>query len=76
MKKVLVKFEDTTYSTIKGFVDNIDCRCPESVSGQVDQGDRASLSSLLPRRERMKMSMRPIRHTLNMTKVEYEIYAR
>jgi len=65
MKKVLVKFEDTTYSTIKGFVDNNDCRCPESVSGQVDQGDRASLSSLLSQRESRKVRVRTVRYTLN-----------
>lgn len=65
MKKVLVKFEDTTYSTIKGFVDNNDCQCPGPVYRQVDQGDRISLSSLLPRRERMKVSVRPVRYTLN-----------
>jgi hypothetical protein len=31
----------------------------------VDLGDRASLSSLLPQREKIKIGERPVRHTLN-----------
>jgi hypothetical protein len=59
------KSENAIYSTIKGFVDNNDCRCSEPVSRQVDQGDRASLSSLLSRWESRKVRVRPARHALN-----------